>query len=304
MVLVLSAIVCTYNPRRDYLDKVLVALKSQTLMLERWELLLIDNASDQLLSSEIDLSWHPHARHIRENQLGLTSARSRGIQSAQTELLVFVDDDNVLDSNYLEIALQISQDLPFLGAWGGQIKGEFEITPPEWTKPYWGYLAIRDFDRDKWSNLVNQYDTTPCGAGMCVRKKVAQKYVELVSQDSKRLGLDRKAQSLMSAGDSDLAFTACDIGFGIGVFTSLNITHLIPSKRLDEDYLLRLVEAMAYSHIILHSFREEKPKYQASSWKRKLYEYYTYCKMNPQQKRFYLVKKRGQSLAIKAIRDA
>ncbi len=301
MVLVISVIICAHNPRPDYLEKVLAALKSQTLMLERWELLLIDNASEQSLSSEIDLSWHPQARHIRENQLGLTSARSRGIQSAQTELLIFVDDDNVLDSNYLEIALQISQDFPFIGAWGGRIKGEFEITPPEWTKPYWRSLAIRDFDRDKWSNLVNQYETTPCGAGICVRKQVAQKYVELVSQDSKRLGLDRKGQLLMSAGDSDLAFTACDIGFGIGIFTSLNVIHLIPSSRLNEDYLLRLIEGMAYSHIILHSFREEKPKHPASSWRGKLYEYYNYWKMNSQQKRFYQAEKRGELLAKKLI---
>lgn len=51
----LSVIICAHNPRRNYLNKVLKAL-SQTLLLEKWELLLVDNASEKLLSTEIDLS--------------------------------------------------------------------------------------------------------------------------------------------------------------------------------------------------------------------------------------------------------
>ena len=38
-----SVIICTHNPRSDYLRRVLDALKAQTLLREQWELLLIDN---------------------------------------------------------------------------------------------------------------------------------------------------------------------------------------------------------------------------------------------------------------------
>jgi hypothetical protein len=48
------------------LRRVLDALKAQTLPKEQWELLLIDNASKEPLAESWDLSWHPHARHIRE----------------------------------------------------------------------------------------------------------------------------------------------------------------------------------------------------------------------------------------------
>ena len=73
----ISVIICTHNPRPDYLRRVLDALKAQTLPKERWELLLIDNASNEPLSGEWDLSWHPHARHIREIQFinGLTAGQ-------------------------------------------------------------------------------------------------------------------------------------------------------------------------------------------------------------------------------------
>ncbi|MBV8886846.1 MAG: glycosyltransferase family 2 protein, partial [Chroococcidiopsidaceae cyanobacterium CP_BM_RX_35] len=165
----ISVITCSHNPRLDYLEKVLAALKSQTLLLEEWEYLLIDNANEHLLSAKIDLSWHPNARHIREDKLGLTPARLRGIQEAQAKLLVFVDDDNVLDIDYLAVALQISKDWSVLGAWGGEIRGEFETPPPDWAKPYLINLGIRELQQDQWSNLLHQHETTPCGAGICVR---------------------------------------------------------------------------------------------------------------------------------------
>lgn len=306
MISAISVIICTHNPRRDYLDKVLAALKSQTLSLKRWELLLIDNASEQLLSCEIDLSWHPNARHIREPELGLTPARLRGIREAQTELLVFVDDDNVLDSDYLEITLRISRDFPFLGAWGGQIKGEFEITPPDWAKPYLSLLAIREFEQDRWSNLLHQHETTPCGAGMCVRKLVADKYAELIKYDPVRLALDRKgedseSQILLSCGDTDLAFTSCDIGLGTGEFTTLRMTHLIPQSRLTEEYLVRLMEGITYSQIILDSFRGKIATLPYTSWKRKILESYRLWQMKPQERSLYQAKKRAETLAIQKI---
>lgn len=139
----LSVIICTHNPKRHYLSKVLESLQFQTLSHDVWELLLIDNASQTPLNAEIDLSWHPNARHIREDQLGLTPARLRGIHESTADTLVFVDDDNILEPDYLEAALIISKDWAKIGAWSGQVKPVFEQQPPDWTKLYWTNLAIR-----------------------------------------------------------------------------------------------------------------------------------------------------------------
>jgi glycosyltransferase involved in cell wall biosynthesis len=42
----LSVVICTRNPRPKSLRRVLQALSHQTLPLNRWELLVIDNASE------------------------------------------------------------------------------------------------------------------------------------------------------------------------------------------------------------------------------------------------------------------
>lgn len=304
MTISLTVITCAHNPRREYFDKVLRSLMSQTLPLDQWEYLLIDNKSEQDLASEIDISWHPHARHIREEKLGLTPARLRGIKESQAKVLIFVDDDNVLQENYLEVALQISKDYPFIGAWGGQVIGEFEVSPPEYLKPYLPFLAIHEFNQDKWSNLLHQYETTPCGAGLCVRRVVAEKYAELIDQTPKRSELGRKGKLLFSCEDSDLAFTACDSGFGTGLFSSLKLQHLIPKERLEESYLLRLVEGIEYSNILLESFRQLVKAPPPLSWRDKLYEKRKMMKMKPHERRFYIARKNGIEKAYSILKNS
>jgi glycosyltransferase involved in cell wall biosynthesis len=296
----ISAIICSHNPRAEYIERVLDALKAQTLSLEQWELLLVDNASVQPLCEKIDLTWHPNAHHIREEQLGLTPARLRGIQEAKAEVLVFVDDDNVLDSDYLDIVLRISKEWSILGAWGGQTIPGFEEQPPDWTKPYWGHLAIREFDQDKWSNSLHQiYETKPFGAGLCIRKVVAEKYLRLVNNDPRRMNLGRKGKVMLSGEDIDLACTSCDIGLGIGLFKSLKLIHLIPGSRLNEEYLLKIVEGSTYSQVILDSLRGVTPP--NPSFQSRLLLQVRRCLMDKRSRRFHDAYFRGFNLALKEL---
>jgi glycosyltransferase involved in cell wall biosynthesis len=247
-----SVIICTHNPRDDYFRRVLDALEAQTLPKEQWELLVIDNASIKPIAKGWDLSWHPHARHIREDELGLTPARLRGIEESAGELLVFVDDDNVLDPCYLEKALLIRNTFKLLGAFGaGKIKGEFEVTPKTEVVPYLNWLALRDQQTPIWSNLGNLNPSLPLGAGMCVLRSVALAYADALRSDKRRQLLDRRGKALLGGGDWDLALFACKLNLGTGVFPELSMVHLIPARRLEPSYLMSLIEGSSASVLIL-----------------------------------------------------
>jgi hypothetical protein len=252
----LSIVICTHNPRADYFARTLAALRAQSLCPDRWELLVIDNHCDEPLAGRIDLSWHPDARIIREETLGLTPARLRGIRESRGDLLVFVDDDNVLDADYLEAALRLAEEKAFLGAWSGQCRPEFETPPPDWSRRYFGNLVLREFDKDVWSNLPRLAETMPCGAGLCVRRNVAEHYLKLHESGARSIQLDRTGNSLLSGGDNDLAACACDVGQGIGLIAALKLIHLIPSERITEKYLVRITEGIYFSAVILAHFRE------------------------------------------------
>jgi len=295
----LSVIICTHDPLPDLLQRVLEALKIQTLSKDQWELLLIDNASTVPLSGKCDLSWHPLARYAREGELGLTSARLRGIKESASPLLVFVDDDNVLDSDYLEQALSIGKKWAVLGAWGGSIVPWYETEPPAWSKPYLRYLALREVKEDRWSNYCDYPGLMPWGAGMCVRRSVADEYVRRLKGDATRRALDRRGELLGSCGDSDLVMVACDLGLGTGLFRVLRLTHLIPAKRLQESYLLPLIENMTYSLTILRALRGLRPK--SPSWLRLLWRHIPALRRGLREFRFYCALRRGTRAAVKEI---
>jgi glycosyltransferase involved in cell wall biosynthesis len=257
----ISVIICTHNPRLEYLSRTLEALRSQSLEYADWEVLLIDNGSYEPLASRVDLSWHPLGRHIREEELGLTPARLRGIAQAKGDLLIFVDDDNVLRCDYLEIALRISVSHPYLGAFGGSIEAEFEVEPDPRFQSLLHGLTIRRVTETKWANFGNR--CIPYGAGLCILAKVAQTYAANASGSEIRRCLDRRGSSLAGGGDLDLAMTSYDLGMGVGLFGELVVMHLIDKRRLSPRYLHRIcVEGNYSSHIVGYLHTGIAPQYR------------------------------------------
>jgi glycosyltransferase involved in cell wall biosynthesis len=257
-----SVIICTHNPRPHYLHRVLEALRNQTLSLENWELLLIDNGSKEPLTSKVwDMSWHLHARYVREDQLGLTSARLRGMREALADMLIFVDDDNVLDTNYLEEAIQIKRAWPLLGVWGsGTTIPEFEVQPASHLREFMDLLALRNVSRPQWSNVIPCAGARPWGAGQCVRRSVANAYGKHIESTTIKMA-DRKGSMLSSGGDVEISFVACSMGLGVGIFPELKLTHVIPRERVKEDYLTKLAEGIMASAILLeYKWENNYPK--------------------------------------------
>lgn len=245
----ISVCICTHNARRDYFPRVLAALATQTLDHERWELVIVDNKSQTPVSDWVDLSAIKHARIVSEPILGLTHARIRGIRTVAGEIIVFVDDDNVLDENYLKNALRIMTEKPFLGAIGGKCKGEFAAPLPSWAKFYLPYLAVADHGVNPiYIHHVNTYmPWYPYGAGMVIRRSMAEAYVEQVEASPGRKMLGRRGTSLTSAEDIDMILVIMDSGLAIGYFPDLSLTHIIPRQRLRFSYMRRLIYHSNYS---------------------------------------------------------
>jgi glycosyltransferase involved in cell wall biosynthesis len=255
----LSVIICAHNPRPQYLRRVLAALRAQALPAQQWELLLIDNLSAAPLASDWDLSWHPGARHILEPELGLSPARRRGVRESSAPILVFVDDDNVLDVNYLAAALSLGREWPKLGTWGsGATVPEYEHQPPQAVAALLPFLALRDTNEARWGN-VPLSEVTPWGAGLCVRREIAEAYCSLSENASIRL-TDRKGNSLLSCGDVEISYVARHHGLGTGIFPELRLVHLIPKERLSADYLLRIYQASGTSfHLLTYNWSGRFP---------------------------------------------
>jgi glycosyltransferase involved in cell wall biosynthesis len=197
------------------------------------------------------LSWHPHSSIVVEEQLGLAFARRRGFLESRAELIVNVDDDNVLDPSYLTNVVELAAAYPFVGAFGAQNGAEFE-TPPT-REPNYYYGAQRLVKESVWSNLRENIETTPWGAGSVVRRSVANHYIKRLDREPRLLELGRRGNQLLSCEDIDIANSACDLGLAKGVFKELVFTHLIPAKRMTDEFKINNSYWNIYSAVI-HNF--------------------------------------------------
>jgi glycosyltransferase involved in cell wall biosynthesis len=250
MTVALSVVIPAHNPRREYLARVLDSLRAQNLPRRSWELVVVDNQSDPVLEGFIDLGWHSGAVVIREGRLGLTYARVRGFRESRGNVIVLVDDDNVLAANYLSEALNIASKLPFIGTWGGCIDPEFErpyIAPPSELN---SLLTLRQVPVDLWSNDPEHHASTPWGAGLCIRREVADAYVREVTDNPARMSLDLRGKTLLYSGDTDIAYCGCRMGYAKGVFSKLHVTHLIPAERCTSAHLCRVAYGRGYSEVL------------------------------------------------------
>jgi len=247
----ISVVIPIYNPPPEHLAPTLAALRAQTCAPANWELVLVDNRSPTPVGDDL-VTWHPNARIIREEVPGLVAARHAGILNTTGEVIVFVDQDNVLAPDFLDTALRIAQDFPWLGTWGGLITPRFEkpeLAPP---KSLYSLLTLRSADRDLWSNDPNHHESTPWGAGLCVRRSVAIAYSAALRADPRKGSLDLCGDKRLAGGDTDICYTGCHQGFGKGVFTNLRLEHLIPSDRCSPAYLCKTAHDRGYSDILHH----------------------------------------------------
>jgi glycosyltransferase involved in cell wall biosynthesis len=255
----LSVIICTYNPDQIVFKRCLDSITTSSKQAAPLEIIIIDNNSSTPLAKQdyINkfLQQTASATLIVEEKQGLTQARLRGIKESKGSLLVFIDDDNIIEESFFAAATRVAEEHPFIGAFSGQVLLEYTQEPPAWTRKYWGMLVHRELNANYWSNIIFNTDSMPCGAGLCIARDVADYYYKLHETGKRNFYLDRSKGSLLSGGDNDLAMCACDVGKGMGLFKDLKLNHCIPENRFTLDYLSRLAHGIYYSTAVLQYFR-------------------------------------------------
>jgi glycosyltransferase involved in cell wall biosynthesis len=248
-----SIIISTHKPDRGRLARTLAGLAAQALPATQWELVLVDNASDAALTmADVASSSRAETRLIREDRLGLTFGRLAGIGASRGEILVFVDDDNVLATDYLQNALSIFRRLPRLGLGGGKSVPEWEAgAPPAWVSESYDRLALRDRGAGEEIAALTDPpaypDCAPIGAGMIARRAALAGWVDACAADGAPSG--RRGRELTSGEDCDIVMFALRAGWQVGYFPELMLTHLIPAARVTRDYLARLSHGISKSWV-------------------------------------------------------
>ena len=229
MVLIIT--ICTYN-RIEYLKKCLKSILDQTQGSEIIEINIIDNNStDTTKDYVIELQKQfPEVNYFVEKRQGISYARNLSFEVCKGMFLAFVDDDAVINKNWLEALLNELKNQNEDIIYGGPIYPNFESVPEDWIdKDYF----IRKFkDTDGFLGTIKSKEGFS-GGNMCIAKNLflkSEKFNTEIGMTGGNLGLGEEPdffyKLIMKNKDVKL--------YNI---SEMSITHSEASYKLEKEYL-------------------------------------------------------------------
>lgn len=229
--MVLSITICTYN-RIEYLKKCLKSILDQTQGSEIIEINIIDNNStDTTKDYVIELQKQfPEVNYFVEKRQGISYARNLSFEVCKGMFLAFVDDDAVINKNWLEALLNELKNQNENIIYGGPIYPNFESIPEDWIdKDYF----IRKFkNTDGFLGTIKSKEGFS-GGNMCIAKNLflkSEKFNTEIGMTGGNLGLGEEPdffyKLIMKNKDVKL-YNICE----------MSITHSEASYKLEKEYL-------------------------------------------------------------------
>lgn len=231
----ITVALCTHN-HADRLPRTLVDMGRLIPPAQPWEIIAVDNASTDATSALLaDSAWWPPGipvRILQEQRLGLSSARNCALKEARGKYLIFMDDDETPDPQWLR-AYETAMMKHKPDALGGKIDVLFEHgEQPSWLQAeLLGFLGKLDHGEACW---LTDPATPFYGGNFAVRKDL---FLSLGEFDT---SLGRKGQ--INAGGEDTEFYRRLIAHDCRVrwVPDAIIKHRIRADKLRRTYFLEL----------------------------------------------------------------
>ncbi|MDV3352892.1 glycosyltransferase [Leptolyngbyaceae cyanobacterium CCMR0082] len=238
--------ICTYNGAQRIpavLDRLQQQLNTQIL---RWEVFVIDNNSSDSTAAvvqEYQQKWSSDIplRYLFEGRQGAAYARQLAMETAKSELVGFLDDDNLPADNWVATAYKFGQQHPHVGAYGSQIYGQFEGTLPDDFHRIQSFFALTQRG-DEAHVYQPRQRVLPPSAGLVVRRQAWLKNVP------RQLILTGRHDEQMLTGEDLEAIAHIRRGnWEIWHNPDMKVWHQIPARRLQRSYLLPFFRGIGLS---------------------------------------------------------
>jgi len=227
-------ILCTYN-RSQSLATALESLKALVLpATTEWEILIVDNNSKDATRQVAERFCErdpQHFRYLFETNQGLSNARNAGIREALGEILVFVDDDVIVEPSWL---FNLTSDLKS-GEWAGS--GGRILIPPGFSPPQWlalegpwrqGAVLCAHFD---FGDIPGELQEAPYGTNMAFRKEMFDRYGDF------RTDLGLQPGSELRNEDTEFGNRLLAGGERLRYVPSAVVYHPVPEERVRKGFI-------------------------------------------------------------------
>jgi glycosyltransferase involved in cell wall biosynthesis len=222
---------CTHN-HADRLVRTLAELGQIRMPKAPWEFLVIDNGSRDATPHLLAVHSWPSGwdvRVVREEKLGLSNARNRAISEARGEYIIFMDDDETADPDWL-CAFERLIQTEHPDAFGGRIKVLFEqdFRPPWLTDELLGFLG--ELNRADTVVPLAESGTSFYGGNFGFRRQVCE------TTGSFDAMLGRKGNDNTGGEETDFYRRLLKAGFRVWWTPEAIIHHRIQAEKLNRGY--------------------------------------------------------------------
>lgn len=253
MTLLWSVVVCTHNRAAD-LRETLSRLALLDYPADQFEIIVVDNASSDNTSDVIRSAEKAIANlhYEREERLGLSYARNKGIAGAEGKFIAFIDDDAWPEKNWLRELEKVFED-PRAACAGGMVKPSWRNLNgwPEWLhERLIGFFTVIEYP----DHRDLHYPNYPAGTNIAFRKGI---FAE-IGGFSPALG--RNGDSLLSGEESDFCLRLEEAGYRVLYTPAAVVHHEVHENRLTKDWVRQRAYWQGISSAVVErgSFRRSR----------------------------------------------
>jgi glucosyl-dolichyl phosphate glucuronosyltransferase len=234
----LTACVCTYN-RASFLLRLLRELERMHLPDGlRFDIIVVDNASTddtREIVQEFVQRCPTLFSYVREERVGLSYARNRGLRESKADVVAFLDDDAIPREGWLKATVDGYQLGDDVGAVGGQVLLAF---PPHAELPRWfkkslyPYFSHREIGGEV-TIECHRAEDDPYGANISFLRSLA------LSLGGFNVNLGRQGKKLLGGEETQLCEDIRRAGFRVLLQPESKVDHFVPLTRISLKYLFR-----------------------------------------------------------------
>jgi glycosyltransferase involved in cell wall biosynthesis len=274
--------ICTWN-RASLLSQTLERLSS-LLSLKKPQgvnitVVIIDNNSTDETQSVIEkfanseLCTDRNLTQLKEEQQGHAFARNRAIQSCDSDLIIWTDDDVLVPADWVSKYVDAANEQSDMAFWGAAIEPFFSAGKPKWIQKNWSKLAGCFAGRDLGDRRVElTSNKLPYGANFAIRGEVLRQY-------SFATDLGRRENEILGEDELDLMRRLLADGHRGSWVPHNTVQHVIPTNRANAayvfDYFVGQGRALVVNGEVWHEnsaklLRESKSEYR-KYWIKRLF---------------------------------
>ncbi len=259
--ILISVVIPTYNCSNGILP-LLDSLKSQSIQKSSYEILVIDNNSNddtkEIVQDFID-NHNLQVNYYFEPHPGSHNARNKGILESKGEIICFFDDDAEVSSNHLKLVYDEFAINKNIGVVGGRIYPKWEKEPSDWvydygTRKVHGVFAYLDYGDER---QVLKKDFLWC-CNLCIKRELLMELNGFPYE-----GFPAKYKQYTGHGEIELIKKVRGLGFEIIYNPKAFVFHRVNKRRITLDYFIERYERWGIEKTNW-VFKSNKTKFKAT----------------------------------------